>query len=152
MGLPDYANIATIFGFILTILAISITAYQIYKNTRVNQAHFWLELEKMFATHDEVHLNLRPGGDWVETNSGPNNLEEWGKVEDYMRLFEHCKIMLKKKLIDRQTFESIYKYRLKNIVANECIVNAKLIDEKSSWADFIDLLEMFEIQYKTAPK
>ncbi len=148
MELSDFANIATILGLFIATIAISVTAWQVRKNTLVNQAQFWIELEKMFSTHDKVHLNLRPGGKWCNGNSGPKKTEDWGQVEDYMGLFEHCKIMLSKKLIDKQTFESIFSYRLNNIVANKAIVKAKLIEEKESWKDFRSLLEMFKIQLK----
>ncbi|UCD52204.1 MAG: hypothetical protein JSW27_06105 [Phycisphaerales bacterium] len=60
--LSDWASIATIVGVIVAILTLAYTAWQIHRNTLVAQGQFWLDLEKMFSSHDEVHINLRPGG------------------------------------------------------------------------------------------
>jgi hypothetical protein len=63
------------------------------------------------------------------------------KVEAYMGLFEHCKAMLDDGLIDWSTFESIYAYRIDNILANPVIVREKLINEKDGWKVFIELVK-----------
>lgn len=147
MELGDLANIATIVGAITAVVVIIYTAYQVRQNTLISRGQFWLELEKMFAAHDEVHINLRPGGKWTEIDSGPESVEDWAKVEDYMGLFEHCETMLNKKLIDWQTFGSIFSYRLNNILANKRIVEAKLIMERRSWKGFLHLLEKLRIQF-----
>ena len=146
MQLGDFANIATILGAITAVVVLFYTAFQIRQNTLISQGQFWLELEKMFAGHDEVHINLRPGGKWAEAGSGPESVEDWAKVEDYMGLFEHCEIMLSKKLIDWNTFGSIFSYRLHNILENEKIVEAKLIEERNSWEGFLRLLKKLQFQ------
>lgn len=141
-------NAISITGLLLSVTAILFTAFTIQKNNKVNTANFWLDLRQRFSEFDEVHLKLRPGGDWRKNNSGPENTQDWVKLEAYMGLFEHCNIMLNDGLIDEKTFENIYAYRLRNIVANEAITNAKLKSQnKKHWVDFIDLLEKFEITY-----
>ena len=122
------------------------TAHQIRQNTQVSRGQFWLELEKMFAAHDEVHMNLRPGGTWSKENSGPESIEEWVKVEDYMGLFEHCEALLQKNLIDWEIFDSIFSYRLHNILSNTQIVKAKLVEERDSWKRFLRLLRKLGIE------
>ena len=144
--IADWANVATISGALIAVFTLFYTAYQVHQHTLISRGQFWLELEKMFARHDEVHLKLRPGGTWHDNATGPKTVEEWVKVEDYMGLFEHCEIMLQKKLIDEKTFRKIFSYRLRNIVANKLIVQAKLIQEKDSWTDFINLLKRLDIQ------
>lgn len=139
--LGDIASIATMVGAAAAILALVYAAQQIHQNTLVARGQFWLELEKMFYSHDEVHLNLRPGGKWAGTGAGPDSPQEWAKLEDYMGLFEHCEVLLGKGLIDRNTFSSIFAYRLTNILANPRIVEAKLGLERESWTDFVKLLE-----------
>jgi len=99
----------------------------------------------MFAQHDEVHIKLRPGGDWTIPNNGPKTIEDWAKLEDYMGLFEHCEIMLRRGLLDGETFSLIFSYRLHNIVANRIIVDAKLRRERESWQAFLRLLERLKI-------
>ena len=147
--LNDFASIATIVGILLAVLTFLYTAYQVQLNTKTNTGTFWLELEKMFSNHDDVHIKLRLGGEWAINNSGPENAIYWAKVEDYMGLFEHCEIMLQKKLIDWNTFHKIFSYRIYNIMANERIVQAKLVNEKKSWEDFLKLLKRMGINCPT---
>lgn len=146
MSASEWADIATMVGAATAIVVLIYTSLQVRQNTLVSRGHFWLELEKMFATHDEVHINLRPGGRWSEPDSGPETVEDWGKIEDYMGLFEHCEIMLKRKLVDWETFGSIFSYRIHNILGNRRIVTAKLIEERESWTGFIRLLKKLEIE------
>jgi hypothetical protein len=104
-----------------------------------NEARFWLELRKIFSDHNEVHLNLRPNGEWYQSDANPT-AEEMPKIEAYMGLFEHCKKMLDKKLIDWKTFENIYAYRVENILKNPVIVREKLFKRFWGWKDFIHLV------------
>ncbi len=145
MELSNFANIATIVGACTAVGVIVYTAYQVRQNTLISRGQFWLELEKMFTVHDEVHINLRPGGKWSKDGSGPESVNDWAKVEDYMGLFEHCEIMLSNKVIDWQTFGAIFSYRLNNILWNKKIIEAKLVNERSSWEGFLRLLEKLQI-------
>ena len=147
VSLEEWTSIASIIGVAIGLLALLYTAKQINQNTKISRGQFWLELEKMFAVHDEAHINLRPGGRWAKSNTGPETAEEWAKLEDYMGLFEHCEILIKKKLIDKKTFKSIFSYRLNNIIANKKIVEAKLVREKDSWQNFLNLLKRLKIDY-----
>jgi len=145
MTLSDWASIATISGAVIAIIVLWYTGRQVHQNTKISRGQFWLELEKMFSDHDDVHLKLRPGGEWSTNNSGPSTAKEWATVEDYMGLFEHCEILLAKGLIDIETFKSLFSYRLRNIIANETIVRGKLIQEKRDWTHFISLLNKLAI-------
>ena len=79
------------------------------------------------------------------SSSGPSSAEEWAAVEDYMGLLEHCEVMLRERLIDRQTFGLIYGCRVTNIVACETIVREKLMVRKKGWPIFISLCERLKI-------
>ena len=211
MTLADVAHIATIAGVVVGIVALVYTAIQVHlsrkanqTNLRVNQATFWLELERMFSKHDEVHTKLRPGGEWsfligleskgdlqenrisgelrrefektkailpqnaavlvqdngwliVDEKKKPTyfirkkgkklnvtihylTVREWASVEDYMGLFEHCKIMLDKEMLDWNTFMKIFAYRVGNLLNNRFIVKAKLVEKAAWWVDFIALI------------
>ncbi len=107
--------------------------------TETNEARFWLDLRKIFSEHNEVHLNLRPNGEWYKSETNPT-AEEIPKIEAYMGLFEHCGIMLGKKLIDWKTFKKIYAYRVKNILKNPVVVREKLVRRFWGWKDFIELV------------
>jgi hypothetical protein len=145
MKLQDWTNIAQIAATAISAIALFYAARQIKLSTRVDRAQFLLELRKMFHEHRDVHVKLRPGGDWTLNGDGPNSSEEWASIEAYMGLFEHCEIMIKEKLLDTNTFKSIYKYRIENIVNNEKIHNEKLINERDLWLNFIALRERCEI-------
>jgi len=67
-------------------------------------------------------------------------VKEWASVEDYMGLFEHCKILLDKKMLDWDTFMKIFAYRIGNILNNRFIVKEKLVTRAGGWKDFIALL------------
>jgi hypothetical protein len=120
------------------------TARQIRRNTRAQRATFFLKLVKLFQGFNEVHVKLRPGGDW--STRGPSSADEWASVEGYMGLFEHCEIMLKSGVIDKETFERLFAYRLKNIVSNQAIVREKLDSERELWQDFLNLPDRLKIQ------
>ena len=148
-------------ALIITAIQVYLNGQQLRRNTEVNRGNFWLKLEEMSYRHDDIHLKLRPKGDWTGKNEegeykGPGigkneegkdkspkeQAAEWAQVEDYMGWFEHCKIMLDRGLIDATTFEKIFGYRLGNIVGNPVIVKAKLIEKETRWGweDFIKLL------------
>jgi len=50
-------------------------------------------------------------------------------------------------LLDQRTFQEIYAYRLKNIVANAEIVHAKLVIEGAYWERFKALLRRMNIVF-----
>jgi hypothetical protein len=205
--LDSWETVAKICAVVIALFSFGVTAYQTWKNTKVNRAKFWLDLREMFSEHDEVHLKLR-GGQWSEpegftiteqslermktdgvsdlvleqlkpledthyeekerfedavksvigdkqadlssarknASSGPLSPEEWAKVEAYMGLFEHCKGMLDQRLLDWKTFETIYGYRVGNLLANPVIVRAKLIRKSESWRAFIELARRLGMQ------
>ena len=135
------AEIATILGIPLTFIALIYTAIQIRIRRKVSQGQFWLEIEKIFFHHDDIHIKLRPEeGEWTVPESGPKSNEEWASVDDYMGLFEHCELLLRKKLLDWDTFNLIFSYRLQNILSNNIIVEKNLKKEKESWKAFLRLI------------
>ncbi len=152
MALQDYVDIATIVGVTVAVVALTFAAYQVRQNANINRGRFWLELERMFRHHDDVHMKLRIGGEWsrhpggkeipVEEVKGPSEVgvAEWAEVEDYMGLFEHCNKLLDLKLIDLKTFQDIFGYRVGNILSNPVIVWWKLQREREYWKDFIALV------------
>lgn len=137
LSLNQWADIASISAAIIAIGALVYTATQVHLSTKVNRAQFWLELRKMFAEHREVHLKLR-NQEW--SKNLPND-EDLAKLEAYMGLFEHCEIMLKEGLLDWTTFKAIYGYRVNNLLDDLLIVREKLIDRRSGWGVFIELLQ-----------
>src|SRR5271168_2115417 len=138
-------DIATMVGVLIGGISLVFTAFNTRLTSRSNRARFWLDLRDRFAKHDDVHRRLRPGGLWTGGGAPVTN-DEWAQLEAYMGLFEHCEIMLKQHLIDERTFEKIYGYRVKNIVANETIRKTKLVQLRQGWQDFIELVDRLHIE------
>ena len=132
-------DIIPLAGVLVALIALGWTAYSVHLNLKIKQAEFWLGLRSDFARFDEVHLKLRPGGDWSGTNKGPETVEEWVKVEGYMGLFEHCEFMLRQGLLNEQVFIESFKYRVVNLYANPVIKKAKLVEKAAGWSRFIAL-------------
>jgi len=112
---------------------------------KVNRGEFLLHLDELMRHHDPIHRRLRPGGDWSE-DSGPISAAEWADVDSYMGLFERIKVLIDSKILDIKIFRRLYGYRIHNIVANDIIRQAKLIDEAEDWSDFIALCKAIKIK------
>ncbi|HEX8130513.1 MAG TPA: hypothetical protein VF527_15535 [Pyrinomonadaceae bacterium] len=138
--LDDWSKIATIAAGAIAVCALLYTARQVRLSAKISRADFWLELRKMFAEHQEIHLKLRNGELSVTDENFPGE-DDWSRLEAYMGLFEHCQVMLNEKLLDWNTFNDIYGYRILLIVNNPLIVREKIINRRSGWKKFIGLLE-----------
>ena len=138
--LENAERLAVIAGFIVAASSLGITAYQVHLGRLAAEATLWLELRRMFAEHQDAHVKLRPGGAWYNKGNAPS-LPELPQVEAYLGLFEHCRIMLDKGLLDLGTFKRIYAYRIDNILNNPVIVCEKLVKRREGWEDFVALAE-----------
>jgi len=59
-----------------------------------------------------------------------------------MGLFERVKVLIDDGIIDANTVNRLYGYRITNIVSNAAIQEEKLVKEAGSWKDFIELRQM----------
>ena len=143
----SFDALGKIIGVMGGFAALIFGVYQIYVNTKINRARFWLELRRMFSDYQDVHVKLRPRGAWYASSEHPN-LDEMPSVEPYMGLLEHCNRMLEQRLIDWKTFKQIYGYRVDNIMKNSAIVKAKLIENEDGWENFIRL--SYKLGYRRA--
>ncbi|PKO01991.1 MAG: hypothetical protein CVU43_10135 [Chloroflexi bacterium HGW-Chloroflexi-5] len=134
-----FESIASIFGLLLTSIGLFYTGNQIYRSRKVARAEFLLHLDEMLQEYNDVHINLRPGGEWQTKSTGPKNSNEWVPVERYMGLFERINILVNDKIVDIDTIDRLYGYRIINISNNKIINQEKLIQEGEEWNDFINL-------------
>ena len=148
--MSDMGEIAAWIGGIVAVLSLLATSADVHMTRLNNQAQLWLELRKMFGEHNHIHLKLRPGGEWA--TSGPRNDAEWQMVESYMGLFEHCQVLMEKRLIDKDTFRKIYRYRLINIVSNDIIREEKLVKRAEGWMIFLELCHSMDLQSLKTPE
>src|SRR5690606_16025530 len=107
--------IATAVGVILTGGGLIFAGWQLRDARRVAEGEFLLKLDEMFRHHQEVHLALRKGK-WSVGVSGPETNEEWAAVDAYMGLFERVHLLIERKIIDKETVERLYGYRIQNIL------------------------------------
>jgi hypothetical protein len=145
LHLLEWSNLATIISAPTAALALLFAGLQLRRTLAVERGRFTLEIERMLASHDRTHLRLRPGGDWFGAERGPATVEEWGQVEDYMGLFEHCEILIQSGLLDPTKYKRLFGYRIENILANPVIVREKLLKEKSGWVDFLMLVKRLHL-------
>jgi hypothetical protein len=134
-------SIATALGAIVAAFSLVYAALQLRTSRKIARGEFLLHLDELFSLHTEVHQNLRPGGDWANGGRPQSNVE-WIAVERYMGLFERVKVLIDDGIIDANTVNRLYGYRITNIVSNAAIQEEKLVKEAGSWKDFIELRQM----------
>jgi len=144
--MEDIAAIATAVGIILTGVGLIFTGMQVRDARRIAQGEFLLRLDELFRTHHAVHVRLRPGGEWTGSEKGPQSPAEWAEVEAYMGLFERINLLIERKIVDKEIIDRLYGYRIRNIVANDAIRQAKLVSARASWRDFVNLCELLDIE------
>ncbi|MCG8410128.1 MAG: hypothetical protein MI739_02465 [Bacteroidales bacterium] len=134
------ASLGAFFSGVGALSALIISLSQIKKNSKFNEANFWLTLREMFNTSNRVniHEDLRKGK-WIA--EVPKNHQYWIKLEDYLGIFEICERMLARRIINKKMFISLYEYRIYNFLANKEIAKRKLILEYSDWFYFYKLLK-----------
>lgn len=121
-------------GLLLTAAGLFYAGRQYRNSQRVAEADFLLRLDEMlFSQHDAVHRFLRPGGKWADGASAPSSAEEWSMLESYIGMFERVKMMLDCGLLEIDSIERFFGYRISNIVANHEIVEAKRLHAVDDW-------------------
>jgi hypothetical protein len=130
-------------GLVFTGIGLTFAGMQLRVAQRTAHGEFLLNLDEMFWHHDKTHRRLRPGGDWSKKGTGPSeeDFEAWTDVESYMGLFERINVLVKEGIIDLDTVNRFYGYRISNIVNNDRIREGKLENPKTKggWRDFIEL-------------
>jgi len=139
-----FETILSIIGLFLTGGGLIYAGLQISQTRNIARGEFLLHLDELFQQHIEVHTRLRPGGKYATGKSKPSSAEEWIAIERYMGLFERIKVLIDSKIVDLDTIDRLYGYRVFNIVANNTIRHIKLEQEASSWRDFIELWHALE--------
>jgi len=140
LSLEQWSNVATIGTVIVGVAALVYAACQLKHSSTTSEGQFLLDLKKMSYTHNQVHIKLRPGGDWTQNGKGPTNHKEWAKLEDYMGFFELCELLMQDGSLCSDRFKQLFGYRVNNILANETIRDAKLTKEKDNWELFLKLV------------
>jgi len=142
----------TALGVMIAAIGILYAIKTLRENGAIAHAQFFVTLRDLMDNYGDIHVRLRPEGDWarIEPNkyahTGPSNKEEWMRVELYMGLFEFCEVLLKRGLMEQEDFNRSLLYRLNNLVKNAVIVETKLLSSlKADWKDFLDLCKRCDV-------
>lgn len=92
----------------------------------------------MFDEHDEVHRSLQTDRSWRDVNRSISDSEAIAIVA-YMGMFELVYKMLKRDLIDWDTFRDIFAYRVLLVMNSPVIVKATLVENGRWWLTFREL-------------
>ena len=104
---------------------------------RIAYADVLLRLDDRARAFDDVHVKLRPGGEWADGSNGPESAKDWAAVDAYMGFFERIDFMVAERLIGIDYVDEFYGYRYDNLVAHPGIRAAKLEgSERASWRNF----------------
>lgn len=114
---------------------------QLYQSKLIAKGTLMLKLEELsdLPSRTATHAKLRPSGQWGRNKGGPSGNEEWAEVDDYMGFFEHCELLLRAGSIQLSEFELLFGYRVTNLIRNDIIYKAKLIETKEDWKLFVAL-------------
>lgn len=146
MTLDSVAQAATIFGAVLAAAGVFYAGVQLHASALIAKGQFLLELTKMFAEHDPIHVKLRPGGEWRGGQANPSGPDDWAAIDAYLGLFERCEVLIRQKSLDPIEFSNLFGYRLDNILSQPAITGKKFIGgERQYWANLIALLDRMQL-------
>lgn len=132
------AEAVTIIGGLFAVISLVYVGLEFRRNRQIAEGQFLLEVTKMFADHKNIHVNLRPGGDWSRAGRNPASAEEWASVDAYLGLMERCEYLMEKKCLKPEDFVKLFGYRVNNVLQQAAIVQ-KIEAEREYWSDFIKL-------------
>ena len=140
-SLVNNAVLVVSVAFYLSSVAGFLVAFrQLRSNAQTNTASFWLNLRSMFGEHDAVHQSLQTDTSWRDVDRQVSDAEAIAIVA-YMGMFELVYKMLRRKLIDWETFKDIFAYRVLLVMNSPAIVKATLVDNARWWLTFRKLAE-----------
>jgi hypothetical protein len=133
-------EIGTFVVAVATAAALIFHALQYRNAKKVNTANLWLKIEDLFSIprREKIHLKIMDQKFDHTKNFHEQNDSYW--LDDYLGIFEICFSMIKKHVIDVETFNAVYKYRLRYFLAYEMIVKEKLIKEGKDYEKLYALL------------
>jgi len=123
---PDYlswlANLATVIGFPLGLVAVIYASWQLRASARIARGQFLLELTKMSERHDDILHRVTPDGQWATGQSKPQTPEDWSRLVDYLGLFENCEVLVQDHSLDARVFKRLFGYRIRNLARLEYVI------------------------------
>jgi hypothetical protein len=140
-SLTDWAGLAiALCGLLVALGGFIYAGRQLLHSQRSAQGTFLLDLQEVLRQHDDVHrkLDSDAGEHWAPSD------DEWPAIEAYMGVFERVELLVENKILDIETVDRLYSYRVINIVRNDRIRTEKLVEKAEFWPDFFRLWESLQ--------
>lgn len=135
-------DIITAAGASLTAAGLVYTAIQVRRAQRTARSQFLLQLYQMMEQHNDLHLKLTGLG-WPDGRTGPESAKEWMQVGRALGLFEYIQILVRDRIIDIDTVDQLYSYRLFHLVNNETI-KERHFGSQGRWDGVVQLWKALE--------
>jgi hypothetical protein len=133
--LDNAVVVISVVAYLSAVAGFLVTFRELRSNAQTNTASFWLNLRSMFAEHEAVHRSLQTDMSWRDVNRRVSD-EEAIAIVGYMGMFELVYKMLKRNLVDWETFKDIFAYRVLLVMNSPAIVKATLVDNGRWWMTF----------------
>jgi hypothetical protein len=127
-------------------------ADQANRERRLTELATLLRLEDRFAQSNlvDVQHKLQDGGEWVASGPsardvGPESVDEWQRVTDYIRLFEPIYLLVLDGAVGAEAIRAICGYRIDQVVRNKKIVG-RMIGKRDDepWNHFLKLWQALD--------
>lgn len=135
-------DVITAAGAMLTGIGLIYTGIQVRLARKTARSQFLIQLYQLMEQHNEVHGRLTGLG-WPDGRTGPESIEEWIKVGRVLGLFEYMQILVKDGIIDIDTVDKLYSYRLFHLVNNE-IIRKRYFADQGRWGGVVELWKALE--------
>ena len=145
----EYATL--LFSMVAAAFGIYTFRTQLDDGNKTSNAQFLIELRKMFSTAErmEIHRIIQKENNEEEIKKYTPQKDEHSheiyqdgreeQLDDYLGLFEFCKILIDKGSLSEEDFLTFYRYRLQNILVSDALMD-KFEDEKSDWKKLFSLI------------
>jgi hypothetical protein len=133
-------DIGSIVGAVVAVIGVPLLLLQLHRGRATTEGQLLLTLVELGDEHKAIHARLRSHNAkwWASTGSAPNN-EDYAELEAYMGFFERIWVLVDNGSLKLGIVDSLYAYRVANIIRNRYIRTKKLIELASGWAKFIEL-------------
>jgi hypothetical protein len=131
-------DVLTAIGALLTGIGLIYTGIQVKLSRKTTRSQFLIQLFQLMEQHNEIHGRLTGLG-WPDGRKGPDTVEEWIQVGRLLGLFEYIQILVQDGLLDLDTVDELYSYRLFHLWNNEVIRHRHFGDNRT-WTGVVKLL------------
>jgi hypothetical protein len=155
----EYATL--LFSMVAAAFGIFTFRSQLDEGNKTSNAQFLIELRKMFSTDERmrIHRIIQKNNEeevkkyTPQINDNNQEVDQEGREEqldDYLGLFEFCKILIDKGSLSEDDFLTFYRYRLENILKSDALME-KFELEKKYWRTLFELILNLQEQIEIAP-